>query len=92
MLIQFPQLSPPFDHILPRSEREGNTAQKGSEIIPYEIFKGKVAEQKQVRKLNYEQIGKMAGYSKNAIAQFMCGKKESERVAKAIAQALDIEM
>ena len=42
--------------------------------------------------MNYEEIGKMAGYSKNAIAQFMCGKKESERVANAISKALNIEL
>jgi hypothetical protein len=34
----------------------------------------------------------MTGYSKNAIAQFMCGKKDSERVARAIAKALEIEL
>lgn len=63
----------------------------GGEII-YEVFKGKVAEQKQIRRLTYAEIGKMTGYSKNAIAQFMCGARESERVAKAIAKVLDIEL
>lgn len=61
-------------------------------LIIYEIFKGKIAEQKQLRNLTNADIGKMSGYSVKTIDAFMSGTRESERLAKAIAEALSIKM
>jgi len=58
----------------------------------YEIFIGKVAEQKKLKKLTYADIGKMAGYKPNTISCFMNGFKQSDNVANAIAKVLNIEL
>lgn len=58
----------------------------------YGLFIGKVAEQKKIRKLTNADIAKMTGYTKNAIDAFMCGKRSSENMAKAIAYVLEIEL
>lgn len=60
--------------------------------IIFRLFIGKVAEQKKLRDLTNADIGKMTGYSKQTINAFMCGARQSEHVASAIAQALKIEM
>lgn len=57
----------------------------------YEIFKGKIAEQKKLRHLTNADIGKMTGYSSKTIDAFMSGARESDRLAKAIAEALNIK-
>lgn len=63
----------------------------GGEII-YELFRGKVAEQKKLRKLNYNELAKMTGCSLASIKAFMCGVRESDRTAKVLAKALNIEL
>lgn len=68
-----------------------NFCMKGGGKI-YEFFRGKIAEQKKLRKLTNADIAQMTGYTKSAIAAFMCGARESEQVAKAIANALNIEL
>lgn len=61
------------------------------EII-YTLFRGKVAEQKKLRKLTNGDLAKLTGYTKSAIDAFMCGVRESEPIAKAIASVLKIEL
>lgn len=60
--------------------------------IIYRLFCGKVAEQKKLRKLTNADLAKMTGYSKKTIESFMCGARESEPIAKALAAALHIEL
>ena len=60
--------------------------------IIYKLFCGKVAEQKKLRKLTNADLGRMTGYSKKTIEAFMCGTRESESVAKALANVLKIEL
>ena len=60
--------------------------------IIYRLFCGKVAEQKKLRKLTNADLAKMTGYRKKSIEAFMCGARESEAIAKAIAAALGIEL
>lgn len=57
----------------------------------YELFRGKVAEQKKIRHLTYMDIAKMTGYTEPTIRAFMCGARENEKIATAIANALGIE-
>ena len=59
--------------------------------IIYKLFCGKVAEQKKLRKLTNADLAKMTGYSKKTIEAFMCGARESDRIAKALAAVLNIE-
>jgi hypothetical protein len=60
--------------------------------VIYRLFCGKVAEQKKLRKLTNADLAKMTGYRKKTIEAFMCGARESEAIAKAIAAALGIEL
>ena len=60
--------------------------------IIYKLFCGKVAEQKKLRKLTNADLAKMTGYKVGAINAFMCGARESERIAKALAAVLNIEL
>lgn len=57
----------------------------------YELFRGKIAEQKKIRHLTDADIAKMTGYTRSTIRAFMCGARENEKIATAIAQALKIE-
>lgn len=57
----------------------------------YELFRGKIAEQKKIRRLTDADIAKMTGYTTSTIRAFMCGVRENEKIATAIAQALGIE-
>lgn len=57
----------------------------------YELFRGKIAEQKKIRRLTDADVAKMTGYKTSAIRAFMCGSRENEKIATAIAQALGIE-
>ena len=57
----------------------------------YELFRGKIAEQKKIRRLTDADIAKMTGYTTSTIRAFMCGSRENEKIATAIAQALGIE-
>ena len=58
----------------------------------YRLFCGKIAEQKKLRKLTNGDLAKMTGYSKKTIEAFMCGARESEAIAKALAAVLNIEL
>lgn len=60
--------------------------------IIYKQFCGKVAEQKKLHKLTNADLGHMTGYSKKTIEAFMCGARESESIAKALAAVLKIEL
>ena len=60
--------------------------------VIYRLFCGKVAEQKKLRKLTNADLAKMTGYRKKTIEAFMCGARESEAIANAIAAALGIEL
>ena len=60
-------------------------------ITIYELFRGKIAEQKKIRHLTDADIAKMTGYTTSTIRAFMCGSRENEKIATAIAQALGIE-
>jgi transcriptional regulator with XRE-family HTH domain len=60
--------------------------------VIYRLFCGKVAEQKKLRKLTNADLAKMTGYRKKSIEAFMCGARESEAIAKALAAALNIEL
>ena len=60
-------------------------------ITIYELFRGKIAEQKKIRRLTDADIAKMTGYTTSTIRAFMCGSRENEKIATAIAQALEIE-
>lgn len=58
----------------------------------YKLFCGKVAEQKKLQGLTNADLGRMTGYSKKTIESFMCGARESESIATALAAALHIEL
>ncbi|MFR1050956.1 MAG: hypothetical protein ACLSE7_04435 [Lachnospirales bacterium] len=58
----------------------------------YRLFCGKIAEQKKLRKLTNGDLAKMTGYKKKTIEAFMCGARESEKIAKALAAVLNIEL
>lgn len=57
----------------------------------YELLRGKIAEQKKLRKLTDWDISKMTGLSVATIRAFSCGARETEQTANAIAKALGIE-
>lgn len=57
----------------------------------YELFRGKIAEQKKIRRLTDADVAKMTGYKTSTIRAFMAGCRENEKIATAIAQALGIE-
>lgn len=58
----------------------------------YRLFCGKIAEQKKLRKLTNGDLAKLTGYSVKTINAFMCGARESEAIAKALAAVLEIEL
>ena len=58
----------------------------------YEVFKAKVAKVRWEQKLTNQAIANKAGLTKSTVAAFMCGARESERTAKAISKALDIDL
>lgn len=58
----------------------------------YSILRGKIAGKKKLHKLTNADIARKTGYSKSAIEAFMCGVRESDNIAKAVASVLDIEI
>lgn len=54
-------------------------------------FVGKISEQKKVRHLTNADLAKMTGYTRKTIEAFMCGARDSDAVAKALATALNIK-
>lgn len=62
-------------------------------MIPiYELFKAEVCKQKRLRRLNNKKLAEMTGFTKSTIDAFMCGVRDSDSVAIAIARVLDIEI
>lgn len=58
----------------------------------YEVFRGEVAKEKKIRKLTNSDLAEMTGIKESSLKAFMCGARDSERTARAIAKALDIEL
>lgn len=58
----------------------------------YTLFREKIRHAKVDKKYTNADIAKLTGYTKKTIESFMCGARESENVAKAIAKALNIEI
>lgn len=58
----------------------------------YDIFRGEVAKAKQIRKLTNRDLASMTGFAENTIAAFLCGSRCSDTVARALAQALGLEL
>jgi len=61
-------------------------------ITIYELFVGKIAEQKKLQKKTNADIADMTGYKKKTIEAFLGSGRQTEKVAEAIAKALKIEM
>jgi transcriptional regulator with XRE-family HTH domain len=58
----------------------------------YEVFRGEVVKVCKIRHLSYQNVADMANLKKCTVAAFMCGARDSDATAKAIAKALDIEL
>lgn len=58
----------------------------------YQGLTGEIAKQKQLRHLTYQDIAKMSGVSLGAVKAFMTGVRRTDRTARAIARALQIEI
>lgn len=56
----------------------------------YELFVGKIAEQKKLQRLTNADLATKTGLTKSTIAAFMHGSRRSERTAKALSKALKI--
>ena len=56
----------------------------------YELFRAEIKKQQALRRWTYEDLGKATGYKASTIEAFMCGHKITDRVALALAKALDI--
>lgn len=65
--------------------------QKGGEYL-YEGLKAEVAKIRWERKLTNRDIARMIGVSKSTVAAFMCGARESDTTAKALAKAFNLEL
>jgi hypothetical protein len=55
------------------------------------LFIGKIAEQKKIKKLTNADLAIKTGFSVKTIEAFMCGVRDGDKVADAIAKALNIE-
>lgn len=60
--------------------------------IIYEIFREKIKHAKVDKKCTNADIAKLTGYSKKTIESFMCGARESDKMARAISKALNVEL
>lgn len=58
----------------------------------HKLLIGKIAEQLKLKKLTYYDLAKLTGYSHSSITAFMCGDRESDNLAKSIANALKIKI
>lgn len=61
-------------------------------ITIYELFRNQIRHAKIDQKLTNTDIAKKSGLSKSTVAAFMCGARETDRTANAIAKALHIEI
>ena len=69
------------------------TYQKGRDFIAlanYKLFRAEIRKQMDLRDWKYKDLAKASGYSVAAIEGFMGGYRVNDRVAGAIAKALDI--
>jgi lambda repressor-like predicted transcriptional regulator len=57
----------------------------------YKLFIAEVKKQLYIRGWKYADLSKATGYTVGTIEAFMCGARESERMANCIAQVLGIE-
>lgn len=57
----------------------------------YELFRAEVAKQKKLKRLTDADVARMSGLTIASVRAFMCGARESDRTANAIALALGIE-
>ena len=57
----------------------------------YKLFIAEVKKQLSIRGWKYADLSKATGYTVGTIEAFMCGARESERMADCIAKALEIE-
>lgn len=55
----------------------------------YKLFIAEVKKQLYIRGWKYADLSKATGYTVGTIEAFMCGARESERMANCIAQVLD---
>ena len=58
----------------------------------YEGLKAEVAKIRWEQKLTNQDIAKKIGVSKSTVAAFMCGARESDTTAKALAKAFNLEL
>ena len=59
--------------------------------IIYELFREKIKHAKVDMKYTNADIAKLTGYTTSAIEAFMCGARASDKIARAISAALNIE-
>lgn len=57
----------------------------------YKLFIAEVKKQLSIRGWKYADLAKATGYTVGTIEAFMCGARESERMADCIAKVLEIE-
>ena len=56
------------------------------------LFIAEVKKQQSLRNLTYTDLARLTGFSKSTIDAFMCGVRSGDRIKKALAEALEIQM
>ena len=59
-------------------------------MVDFTLFKAEVKKQLELRGWKYADLAKAAGYSINSIESLMSGARASDRLCKAVAEALSI--
>ena len=59
-------------------------------MVDFTRFKAEVKKQLELRGWKYADLAKATGYSLGAIESLMCGARASDRLCKAVAEALSI--
>ncbi len=57
----------------------------------YELLKAEVKKQMYLRDLEYKDLAELTGIKRSTISAFMCGVRNSETTARALARVLEIE-
>lgn len=57
----------------------------------YELLRAEIKKQMFLRKLEYKDLAAMVGLKRSTISAFMCGVRNSETTARALAKVLEIE-
>ena len=60
--------------------------------IIYELFREKIKHAKVDKKYTNADIAKLTGYTTSTVEAFMCGARVSDKVARAISKALNVEL